>query len=807
MAASHTTGEAQANLTTTGVDRDALLTDVAQHLIAVAGVAGADGAKVALPDLDGRLTVVSAAGSACAAVGTHLPLDLAALRLAPAGAPATVVIDDWSVAPDRTYARWMEARGVRSSVLATVCAPNESLGLIAVHSRAHQAFDAGDAGRVRLLAQLVGSVVHHAWLERSVERHALLDEVTGIPNRVALERRLAETIASTGDSTEFAVIAIDIHGMADVNDALGHRAGDAVLADAARRLSGALPAAFFGRMAGVRFVAIVEGVRGEIAARRVAQSILDGLGAVHAGDGTPVRLSGHAGVVLGPAGNVEATELLRDADIALREANADDDRRIHVFTPRARERLLTQLRIERELAVALERDQLVLHYQPILSAAGGETIGVEALLRWRHPERGIVAPGEFIPVAEATGQIVEIGTWVLAETCRQIARWIEQDPEHDPPPVSVNLSARQLADRTLPGRLATALAATGIPASALTLELTESSVIDGAGDPVEMLTMLKRIGVKVLLDDFGTGYSSLAYLRRLPVDGLKIDRSFVQSIKRATDATPIIDAIVGMGHALGLTVVAEGIETEEQLTAVRAAGVDAVQGFLFARPSVSGRTVTRPRPASFAPGLRPLARTDVDDTMTLGAVARVLGVSPSTIRRLADEGALRGVRTSGGHRRFRRRDVQELARRRSAGALLSAQELPDGAMAATADLLARSGDALMERAARVTYDAWSSGWFASAAGQELGREWLAALGAAVRTGAQRDALEATVRFLDAAALAGARLAECSRFVSQLSALVVAELVRLRAPAQEVANVRRLLPQALEALLEHVDPAR
>jgi EAL domain-containing protein (putative c-di-GMP-specific phosphodiesterase class I) len=277
--------------------------------------------------------------------------------------------------------------------------------------------------------------------------------------------------------------------------------------------------------------------------------------------------------------------LLRDADVAMFTAKELGRDRIEVFDDAMRERAVTRLDIERSLRRALLRDEFRVHYQPLVQFDRSEVIGFEALLRWEHPERGLLGPAEFLPVAEETGLIVSIGAWVIHEVCRQAARWIAVAPPETPPlGVSVNLSARQLAHPDLVATVAEALALTGLPPHLLVLEITESVLMTDRDLAVTILHALRSLGVRLSIDDFGTGQSSLGYLKSLPVDSLKIDRSFVDGLGSDPDDSAIVAAVVHMGHALGLTVTAEGIETPRQLSELRALGCDLGQGFYFARP-------------------------------------------------------------------------------------------------------------------------------------------------------------------------------------------------------------------------------
>jgi EAL domain-containing protein (putative c-di-GMP-specific phosphodiesterase class I) len=276
--------------------------------------------------------------------------------------------------------------------------------------------------------------------------------------------------------------------------------------------------------------------------------------------------------------------LIRDADAAMYRAKEKGRNRCELFDAEMRARAVRRLETERELRHALERDELVLRYQPIIALASGEVTGVEALLRWQHPERGLLDPGEFIPVAEDSGLIEPIGRWVMERACEQTLAWHEERPDARPIHVSVNLSARQVTHRDLPSAVSEILARTGLDPEHLHLEITESVLVEEHGVATATLEALSALGVSLVLDDFGTGYSSLAYLNRFPLDVLKIDRSFTDALGVEQERTAIVEAIIGMARALSLDVVAEGAENEAQVSELRRLGCDCAQGFYFARP-------------------------------------------------------------------------------------------------------------------------------------------------------------------------------------------------------------------------------
>ena len=344
--------------------------------------------------------------------------------------------------------------------------------------------------------------------------------------------------------------------------------------DTVARLTGGTVA----RFGGDEFVVLCEEVAGEEVVVRLAERIgTEVAQPLHAGE-HELELTASIGIaVASRAAETSPESLVRDADAAMYRAKEQGRARFEMFDLAMRSRALERLAQEAELRHAIERDELLLHYQPIVALADGSVRGLEALVRWEHPERGLVPPGDFIPLAEESGLIVPLGRWVLGEACRQAAAWSSVG-------VAVNVSTRQLVDRRLVTDVADILSRTGLDPARLTLEITETLIMERLESSLELLHQLKALGVRLSLDDFGTGYSSLSYLERLPLDVLKLDRSFVSGLDRGEDEPAIVAAIIEMGRALGVTVIAEGVETEEQLERLRGLGCAYAQGFHFARP-------------------------------------------------------------------------------------------------------------------------------------------------------------------------------------------------------------------------------
>jgi diguanylate cyclase (GGDEF)-like protein/PAS domain S-box-containing protein len=419
--------------------------------------------------------------------------------------------------------------------------------------------------------------------EQRLERLAVEDPVTGLPNRALLLDRVGQHIrAETGAREPLAAIVIDLDHFHLINDSHGHAFGDDVLIEVGRRLlSRCGPRDTAARLAADTFVVVRPGVSLPDVAEAFARRLLEAVASPMQVGTTTVTVTACAGIALDTGPYHLAEDLIGDADAAKYGAKASGPNAVELYVEAHRSQARERLQTEQELRHAIGSGQLRVHYQPVISLEDGGLSGVEALVRWQHPERGLVAPVTFVPLAEETGLIVPLGEFVLRDACRQAAAWARNGIELQ---ISVNLSPRQLYDRDFASTLSTVLEETGHPAERLTLEVTESVLVDDAVVVNRALDALTDLGVSLAIDDFGTGYSSLVSLRRLPVDTLKIDRSFVAGLGRDEEDEAIVDAVVHLGKALGLRIVAEGVETEEQRDLLRARGCDEVQGFLYQRP-------------------------------------------------------------------------------------------------------------------------------------------------------------------------------------------------------------------------------
>ncbi|HUH08326.1 MAG TPA: EAL domain-containing protein [Egibacteraceae bacterium] len=432
----------------------------------------------------------------------------------------------------------------------------------------------------------------------------LHDALTDLPNRSLFIDRLNRSLTrSERMASSVAVLLLDVARLKNINDSLGHAAGDLVLTEISRRLESAVrPRDTVARMGGDEFAICCDEFGDEHSAIALAERILQRLREPFDVGGRNLHVSGSIGIALSENA-ASAEDLLRDANLALNDAKLRGRGRYRVYREAEGQRALERLDLEHALRDAIEGDQLVLYYQPELALTDASVTGVEALVRWQHPERGLVPPLDFISLAEETGLIVPLGNWVLREACRQAVRWQETFPEQTLM-FSVNLSARQLDQPDLVDVVASALQDAGLQPDRLCLELTESVLMEEAEVTVQTLHRLKELGVRLAVDDFGTGYSSLLYLKRFPVDVLKIDRSFIAGLGQDAEDSTIVRAVVSLAHAMGLQAIAEGVETIEQLNELRVLRCDLAQGFHWSRPLPPSELLEWLRTYS-APGTQP----------------------------------------------------------------------------------------------------------------------------------------------------------------------------------------------------------
>jgi diguanylate cyclase (GGDEF)-like protein/PAS domain S-box-containing protein len=439
-------------------------------------------------------------------------------------------------------------------------------------------------GAPEIIEGTVVDITQRKNVESQIVHQAYHDALTGLPNRMLFYDRLNQALALVRRTRRgLAVLFLDLDQFKLVNDTLGHGAGDRLLVEIARRLQQTVRESdTVARAGGDEFILLLRDVDSGTDAARTAQKVLEAVAQPVEIDGQRLYLTTSIGISLFPGDGEEAEALLTSADIAMYRAKDLGRNGFQLSTPALNARSVARLTLERELRQALERGELALRYQPQLRIASGRTVGVEALLRWNHPRRGLVEPGDFIAVAEDARLILPIGEWVLRTACEQARAWRAQGcPELH---VAVNLSALQFQQPGLAGRVEAILRESGLAAAALVIEITESAAMQNVELTVEVLARLRGMGVRVALDDFGTGHASLAYLRQFPIDALKIDRSFVADLETRREGPAIVTAIIGLAHGLDLEVIAEGVETAGQLGYLAARGCDAYQGFLASAP-------------------------------------------------------------------------------------------------------------------------------------------------------------------------------------------------------------------------------
>jgi diguanylate cyclase (GGDEF)-like protein len=547
-------------------------------------VIGADRAAVSIADRDaGQVRIVASHG---------YPADIAA-RLAtfespiPFNIPNQILYLDDASLPAYGFTT-QDLAGGRSHVVVPISLDGQIAGWLTasvVDDPARLAPSDDLEARLGGLAAQASTAMRNAQLVEQIRHQALHDALTGLPNRALILDRAEHLLArAQRDHTPVSALFVDLDGFKEINDTLGHAAGDQLLQAVANRLSVVVRQSdTLGRLGGDEFVVLVDGLDGGIGPDAVAERLLDVLRepfTLEDRRDLPLTVTASIGIATA-ARHSTAGDLLRHADVALYQAKAAGKNRSIMFAQAMQTAVRDHLTLHTDLRRALDADQFFLVYQPIYDLRSAALTGVEALLRWKHPTRGVIEPDDFLPTLEETGLIIPIGQWVLDQACRQTAHWHRQGHRID---ISVNVSARQLDTDQFIDHVATALTASGLAPSTLTLEITETTIMRDTDDTIRRLQALKTLGVRLAIDDFGTGYSSLAYLRRFPVDVLKIDRSFITAIAQSTEAGVILHTLVNLGKALGLETLAEGIEHDDQRTNLQTQDCDSGQGFLFAHP-------------------------------------------------------------------------------------------------------------------------------------------------------------------------------------------------------------------------------
>ena len=424
-------------------------------------------------------------------------------------------------------------------------------------------------------------------IERQLRHDALHDGLTGLPNRACFVEQLrhAAERARRDPSDSFAVLFVDLDHFKIVNDSFGHLAGDELLVEAARRLAACLRSVdTLARLGGDEFALLLEEIREPSDAARVAERLHDALRSPMIIRESEVFTSASIGIALSGRMEEPPQHLLRSADLAMYRAKEHGRNRFEVFDPAMHTAAMERLQLEMDLRRAIERDQLLLYYQPVVSLSSGGVVAVEALIRWQHPERGLIPPLDFIPIAERTGLIAEIGRWVLTRACQQLKRWEEDFGRLAPESVWINVSPKQFAQRDLASQVRQLFQSHECEPRRIKFEITESIMLEDVELAMGTLRELRSLGVQVYMDDFGTGYSSLTYLGRLPIDGIKVDRSFVSQMGTDGRQAQLVGTIVTLIRNLGLEPIAEGVETDEQAHRLREMGCTFAQGFVFCRP-------------------------------------------------------------------------------------------------------------------------------------------------------------------------------------------------------------------------------
>jgi len=716
-------------------------------------------------------------------------------------------------------------RGMRSLLCVTLRGDRDAgAGLLAIAAAEADALAVEDVGFAQAIANVVGTAVARWRADEEITRLGLHDPLTGLANRPLFENRLEQALERSRDGQgEAGLLFVDLDGFSKLNDGFGHRTGDEVLIGAGARLGGLLPAgATAGRLAGNDFGVLVPDVVDDAELLELAHGIGLALREPMLAGGRELTTTASIGVVLTQHGVGSAGELIRIAAAAAMLARERGGACAELATQGMRRRVVHAAEIEQGLRRALIDGELRLHYQPILDLRTGAITAVEAFVRWQHPEHGLLAPAQFLAAAEATGLAVPLGAEILSIACRELAHWHSVlGAGQDAPSVHVNVSALHFAAPGLASTVSRALQRSGLAPGKLVLELAETMFTGEGQAAMTQVDDLRGIGVRIALDRFGTGYSSLAAVRRLPFDALKVDASFLTEHGCGPRDAALIEAMIGMGHSLGLPMTAAKVETEEQLRLLRSLGMDRAQGELFAPPLSSsaalelvrsGQTwsalfaATRPlprapqatveAPAAAAPAPATggagaaTGAPSAAGTLSLAQVAQALAISTTTARRWADDGRLGTTRTAGGHRRFALHDVRRLLAERGRPALAPVDP-PRRALPGLAQLAESHGTQLAELSWRNLYGALQPGFFTHADGIAAAEPWLGAIASAAETANYEMLHEATGAFMRAAERAGASLLERHVAIERFAETTGRALTRRSCPREEMVAVRRL----------------
>jgi diguanylate cyclase (GGDEF)-like protein/PAS domain S-box-containing protein len=534
-------------------------------------------------------------GAALAAEGSQLGETLRTGR--------ELIIGDWCSERGLAEASFFCSHGISSGIAVPLPATPNVFGVLSVQATLPHQFNYEDAVFLRAIASILASAIARRQTEEKIRHQALHDALTALPNRVLLEDRLARALATARrHGRALAVLFLDLDHFKRVNDGLGHTTGDQVLLAVAQRLSGSLRSEdTLARFGGDEFVVLLPEIQDDQGWRVVVERIREALRAPLNVDGRQIKASVSIGVAIGGARapSKDAQALIRDADLAMYAAKQSGPGREMVFAQEMYHAAVQRLDLLGDLHRALEDQQFSAHYQPIVSLAHETIVGLEALVRWEHPEHGLLPPSTFLPLAEETGLMVDLGRFVLREACRNLRRWQLADPRWEELYMSVNLSTREVHDPDLVNSVKEVLEETGVTPQSLVLEITEGVLLETDDEAIDRLKALNALGVRLAVDDFGTGYSALSYLQRFPMDILKIDKSFIDQLGEHDGQARLVNGIIELARGVNLQTVAEGIETSQQADALRGMHAGLGQGFHFARP-------LRPEDVDSVLGARPL---------------------------------------------------------------------------------------------------------------------------------------------------------------------------------------------------------